>query len=42
MTTFNLEFTEHDGDGMYHTLYGGPSDDWVEGPDKLVSKRSVR
>ena len=27
----NLEFTQHDGDEMYHTLYGGLSDDWVEG-----------
>jgi hypothetical protein len=36
----NLEFTQHDGDEMYHTLYGGLSDDWVEGePDKFVSKR---
>jgi len=26
----NLEFTQHDGDEMYHTLYGGLSDDWVE------------
>lgn len=32
----NLEFTQHDGDEMYHTLYGGLSDDWKEGePDKL-------
>jgi phenylpyruvate tautomerase PptA (4-oxalocrotonate tautomerase family) len=35
----NLEFTQHDGDEMYHTLYGGLSDDWVEGkPDILKSK----
>ena len=35
----NLEFTQHSGDEMYHTLYGGLSDDWVEGePDKLGSK----
>jgi phenylpyruvate tautomerase PptA (4-oxalocrotonate tautomerase family) len=32
----NLEFTQHDGDEMYHTLYGGLSDDWRDGePDKL-------
>jgi phenylpyruvate tautomerase PptA (4-oxalocrotonate tautomerase family) len=32
----NLEFTQHNGDEMYHTLYGGLSDDWVEGePDKI-------
>jgi phenylpyruvate tautomerase PptA (4-oxalocrotonate tautomerase family) len=35
----NLEFTQHDGDEMYHTLYGGLSDDWVEGaPDTLGSR----
>ncbi len=35
----NLEFTQHDGDEMYHTLYGGLSDDWVPGaPDKFDSK----
>ena len=28
----NIEFTQHDGDEMYHTLYGGLSDDW--NPDK--------
>jgi phenylpyruvate tautomerase PptA (4-oxalocrotonate tautomerase family) len=34
----NLEFTQHDGDEMYHTLYGGLSDDWKSGePDRLVS-----
>jgi phenylpyruvate tautomerase PptA (4-oxalocrotonate tautomerase family) len=27
----NLEFTQHDGDEMYHTLYGGLSDDWELG-----------
>lgn len=32
----NLEFTQHDGDEMYHTLYGGLSDDWKAGePDRL-------
>jgi hypothetical protein len=24
----NVEFTQHAGDEMYHTLYGGLSDDW--------------
>ncbi len=37
----NLEFTQHDGDEMYHTLYGGLSDDWAPGKtdsiDQLVS-----
>jgi phenylpyruvate tautomerase PptA (4-oxalocrotonate tautomerase family) len=34
----NLEFTQHDGDEMYHTLYGGLSDDWKPGePDKFDS-----
>jgi phenylpyruvate tautomerase PptA (4-oxalocrotonate tautomerase family) len=34
----NLEFTQHAGDEMYHTLYGGLSDDWNPGePDRLVS-----
>ena len=34
----NLEFTQHDGDEMYHTLYGGLSDDWKVGePDKFDS-----
>ncbi len=34
----NLEFTQHDGDEMYHTLYGGLSDDWKAGePDKFDS-----
>ena len=28
----NVEFTQHAGDEMYHTLYGGLSDDW--NPDK--------
>jgi hypothetical protein len=37
----NLEFTQHAGDEMYHTLYGGLSDDWVEGePDKFDSKNA--
>lgn len=32
----NVEFTQHDGDEMYHTLYGGLSDDWnPEEPDRL-------
>lgn len=32
----NLEFTQHAGDEMYHTMYGGLSDDWTpEGPDRL-------
>jgi hypothetical protein len=32
----NLEFTQHAGDEMYHTLYGGLSDDWKAGePDRL-------
>jgi phenylpyruvate tautomerase PptA (4-oxalocrotonate tautomerase family) len=38
----NLEFTQHDGDEMYHTLYGGLSDDWspgkVDSIDQLVSR----
>jgi phenylpyruvate tautomerase PptA (4-oxalocrotonate tautomerase family) len=35
----NVEFTQHDGDEMYHTLYGGLSDDWKPGePDRLVSR----
>jgi len=29
----NVEFTQHAGDEMYHTLYGGLSDDW--NPDEL-------
>jgi phenylpyruvate tautomerase PptA (4-oxalocrotonate tautomerase family) len=32
----NVEFTQHDGDEMYHTLYGGLSDDWKpDEPDNL-------
>jgi len=32
----NLEFTQHAGDEMYHTLYGGLSDDWnPDEPDRL-------
>jgi phenylpyruvate tautomerase PptA (4-oxalocrotonate tautomerase family) len=32
----NVEFTQHAGDEMYHTLYGGLSDDWnPEEPDVL-------
>ena len=32
----NLEFTQHAGDEMYHTMYGGFSDEWSpEGPDRL-------
>jgi hypothetical protein len=32
----NVEFTQHAGDEMYHTLYGGLSDDWnPEEPDIL-------
>jgi hypothetical protein len=34
----NLEFTQHAGDEMYHTLYGGLSDDWnPREPDRLGS-----
>ena len=34
----NVEFTQHDGDEMYHTLYGGLSEDWKAGePDRLGS-----
>jgi hypothetical protein len=34
----NLEFTQHAGDEMYHTLYGGLSDDWnPDLPDVLRS-----
>lgn len=33
-----LEFTQHDGDEMYHTLYGGLSGDWdADKPDDLRS-----
>ena len=32
----NLEFTQHSGDEMYHTMYGGLSDDWnPDQPDQL-------
>ncbi|HYZ74579.1 MAG TPA: hypothetical protein VE641_15990, partial [Chthoniobacterales bacterium] len=32
----NIEFTQHDGDEMYHTLYGGLSGDWNPNePDPL-------
>jgi phenylpyruvate tautomerase PptA (4-oxalocrotonate tautomerase family) len=32
----NVEFTQHKGDEMYHTMYGGLSDDWRPGePDTL-------
>jgi len=34
----NLEFTQHAGDEMYHTHYGGLSDDWnPDEPDRLGS-----
>ena len=34
----NVEFTQHAGDEMYHTLYGGLSDDWdADEPDRLGS-----
>jgi hypothetical protein len=34
----NLEFTQHAGDEMHHTLYVGLSDDWNPGePDRLGS-----
>ena len=37
----NVEFTQHKGDEMYHTIYGGLSDDWKAGePDKLDQKIS--
>ena len=32
----NIEFTQHEGNEMYHPLYGGLSDDWnPDLPDKL-------
>ena len=32
----NVEFTQHTGDEMYHTMYGGLSDDWTPNePDRL-------
>jgi len=30
-TTINVEFTQNTGDEMYHTMYGGLSDDWRAG-----------
>ena len=34
----NVEFTQHAGDEMYHTLYGGLGDDWnPDEPDRLGS-----
>ncbi|HEY1743099.1 MAG TPA: hypothetical protein VGG18_08030 [Granulicella sp.] len=38
----NLEFTQHDGDEMYHTLYGGLSDDWAPGKADPISQRVPR
>lgn len=36
--TLNVEFTQHDGDEMYHTQYGGLSEDYdPETPDRLGS-----
>ena len=37
----NVEFTQHDGDEMYHTLYGGLSDDWVLGKPDLLEQRTA-
>ncbi len=35
----NAEFTQHTGDEMYHTLYGGLSEDWQAGePDRLTER----
>jgi phenylpyruvate tautomerase PptA (4-oxalocrotonate tautomerase family) len=32
----NVEFTQHRGDEMFHTRFGGLSDDWVAGePDRF-------
>jgi phenylpyruvate tautomerase PptA (4-oxalocrotonate tautomerase family) len=31
VTTINVEFTQHSGDEMYHSMYGGLSDDWQAG-----------
>lgn len=32
----NATFAQHSGDEMYHTMYEGPSGEWVEGKtDKL-------
>ena len=32
----NVEFTQHAGDEMYHTMYGGLSKDWTpDTPDRL-------
>jgi phenylpyruvate tautomerase PptA (4-oxalocrotonate tautomerase family) len=39
----NIEFTQHRGDEMYHTLYGGLSDDWKPGaPDNLEQRSTSR
>jgi phenylpyruvate tautomerase PptA (4-oxalocrotonate tautomerase family) len=38
----NLEFTQHDGDEMYHTLYGGLSDDWVAGKPDSIDRQVPR
>ncbi len=38
----NLEFTQHDGDEMYHTLYGGLSDDWVLGKADSIDQQVRR
>ncbi|MEM6550418.1 MAG: tautomerase family protein [Pseudomonadota bacterium] len=36
----NAEFTQHAGDEMYHTLYGGLSDEWqADTPDPLDGAR---
>ncbi|MEO1470934.1 MAG: tautomerase [Pseudomonadota bacterium] len=35
----NAEFTQHAGDEMYHTLYGGLSDEWqADAPDRLEAR----
>jgi hypothetical protein len=35
-TMINVEFTQHEGDEMYHAMYGGLGDDWHAGqPDTL-------
>jgi phenylpyruvate tautomerase PptA (4-oxalocrotonate tautomerase family) len=37
-TNINVEFTQHSGDEMFHTRFGGLSDDWRAGEaDKLDS-----
>jgi phenylpyruvate tautomerase PptA (4-oxalocrotonate tautomerase family) len=38
----NLEFTQHNGDEMYHTLYGGLSDDWEPGKADLIGQPASR